>query len=295
MTEVLWKTGKLVQHACKNWTQMLPHCAYDHCPGHSSIVNGFLRRGEGFHCNGRLWYCSPDCLESALSGTFRELISNHRLSASGPSSARFPIGQLFVLKGIVSERQLRSGLQKQTETGGLLGECMEEMGLVTEDAVTASVATQWACPIFPRNSVQSGCSSLVPLAIEKAHEFISVHLASATRTLYVAHARAINYAVLYAVEQMLGYHVEPCVLPRRFVMGQIESRECGQNPSEISFDAGLSGQEMARTVRSYAQQLRSESLKYTLCGKFLWVAIKGARQDIPLSFRYERRPERAES
>ena len=293
MTEVLWKTGKLVQDACKNWNQLLPRCAYDRCPGRSSIVNGFLRRGEGFHCNSRYWYCSPDCLESSLAEAFRQLIINYP-STSGSSSARLPIGQLFVLKGIVSEQQLRSGLQAQTEQGGLLGECMERMGLLTEDAVTASVATQWACPIFPRNSVQSGCSSLIPLAIEKAHEFVAVHLASSTRTIYVAHARAINYAVLYAVEQMLGFHVEPCVLPRRVVMSLIESEQRQDSP-EISFDAGLNGQEMARTVRSYAQQLRSESLRYTLCGNFLWVAIKGARQDIPLLFSCDRRQERIES
>jgi hypothetical protein len=294
VTEALWKTGKLVHDVCKNWNQMLPRCAYDRCPGRSSIVNGFLRRGEGFHCNGRFWYCSPDCLESSLGDAFRQLNFTYS-STLGASSARLPIGHLFVLKGIVSEQQLRSGLQAQTEHGGLLGECMERMGLLTEDAVTASVATQWACPIFPRNSVQSGCSSLIPLAIEKAHEFVAVHLASTTRTIYVAHARAINYAVLYAIEQMLGYHVEPCVLPRRVVMSLIESSEQAHDTSEISFDAGLNGQEMARTVRSYAQQLRSETLRYTLCGKFLWVAIKGVRQDIPLVFNCERRPERVEA
>jgi hypothetical protein len=288
VTEGLWKTGKLVQDTCKNWTQMLPRCAYAHCPGRNSIVNGFLRRGEGFHCNGRAWYCSPDCLESALTDSFRQIVSGQSSDLCSPR-ARLPIGQLFVLKGIVSEPDLRLGLQHQVERGGLLGECMEELGLLTEEAVTASLASQWACPMFPERSIQSGCSTLVPLVIERAYEFLPVHLASATKTIYVAHARAINYSVLYAIEQMLGHHAEPCVLPRRLVRLLVESRGQQQTSSEICFDAGLSAPEMARTVRSYAQQLRSESLKFTLCGKFLWVAINGPRQDVPLLFECSKR------
>src|SRR3954451_24102249 len=99
VTEALWKTGKIVHDACKTWNQMLPRCAYDRCPRRSSIVNGFLRRGEGFHCNGGCWYCSPDCLELSLAKAFRQLIFNCP-ATSGSSSARLPIGHHFVLKGI---------------------------------------------------------------------------------------------------------------------------------------------------------------------------------------------------
>lgn len=294
MTEALWRTGRLVQNACKNWNHMLPRCAYISCPGSNSIVNGFLRRGEGFHCNSQSWFCSPECLESALTESFRQIAVCHA-AASISSRVRLPIGQVFVLKGVVSEPGLRSALRKQMEEGGLLGECMERMGLVTEDVVTASLAAQWSCPIFPKRSIQPGCSTMVPLAVERAYELLPVHLATGNRTLYIAHSKTINYAVLYSIEQMLGYHVEPCMLTRRLLISLIESRAEGADSSEVFLDRGLSVQEMARTVRSYAQQMRSGSLKFRSCGKFIWVLIDGARHAVPLVFRCDGYPETRQS
>jgi Type II secretion system (T2SS), protein E, N-terminal domain len=288
MTEVLWKTGKFVQDACRNWNQMLPRCAYLGCPGRRSMVNGFLRRGEGFHCNRQAWYCSPECLELALAESFRQIAAEYADSTDS-SKARLPIGQVFVLKGVVSEPGLRLGLKKQAEDGGLLGECMVALGLVNEDVVTASLAAQWSCPIFPKRSIQSGCATMVPLPLEKEYDLFPVHLATGSRTLYVAHSKTIDHSVLYAIEQMLGFRTEPCILPTGQLRSLIEKREESTDSHEVFLDTPMSAYEMARTVRSYAQQTRSGSLQFKRCGKFIWVLIDRSRDAVPLIFRCDSR------
>lgn len=51
----------------------------------------------------------------------------------GPS--KFPLGKLLIEKGIITSQQLDIALKKQTETGGLLGAILLELGFVDEETV----------------------------------------------------------------------------------------------------------------------------------------------------------------
>lgn len=274
--------GSFLTNAGSSWHQMLPRCAFAGCPGRHPILNGILRRGDGIHCNGTAWYCSPDCMESALGDHFKQLLG------SGPgreASPRLPLGLELISRGLLSSDQLRAGLDQQATRGGLLGECLRELGFVTEDQVTAAVASQWSCPVFPPKSIQPGCASVLPYALLSAYEMLPVHSVIATRTLYIGFARAINYTVLYAIEKMVGCKTEPCILPGSILSSLLAQAREQDTRDRVVVDFLLSPAEMAKMVRGYAQQLRSDCLRYAGCGKYLWVQVKGARQTVPLLFR----------
>ncbi len=51
------------------------------------------------------------------------------------NQSRFPLGKLLIEKGIIAPEQLDAALQKQRETGGLLGAILLELGFVDEETV----------------------------------------------------------------------------------------------------------------------------------------------------------------
>ena len=48
---------------------------------------------------------------------------------------KFPLGQLLIEKGIITQEQLNQALEKQKETGDLLGAILLGMGFVSEETV----------------------------------------------------------------------------------------------------------------------------------------------------------------
>jgi len=51
------------------------------------------------------------------------------------TQSKFPLGQLLIEKGVITQEQLDIALQKQKETGEMLGIILLELGFVNEEAV----------------------------------------------------------------------------------------------------------------------------------------------------------------
>ncbi|HEX8924953.1 MAG TPA: hypothetical protein VF786_04135 [Terriglobales bacterium] len=245
-----------------------------------TALSNVLRRSESYVLNRNDWFCSPGCLEVVLARRFENL---HASDSRAVAPSRMPLGLLLLGRGKIGDQQLRSALAMQGKTGRRIGSCLCSLGATTESDVSSALASQWACPLFPVQNIQSGCASLIPAALLRQHQMLPVHFTAASRSLYVAFARGIDYACLYAVEQMLDCHTEPCVVPDRVIFDNIEKRslEC---ENERALRLPQAKNEMAHTVVSYARQCGAEEIHYVAMGGDLWARMIGRDGFMDVSF-----------
>ena len=163
---------------------------------------------------------------------------------------------------------------------------MEELGFSTEDQVIGALGVQWACPVFaldPKNV--PSCAEMLPSRLLESLHIVPVHYASPTRTLYIGFSGDVDYAVLHAIEQILGCHTEACLV-RRSSLQLILKQLChNPRPFEIVFDQISTEEETARIVRGYTSKLRAEDVRIASCGDYLWLRLAGRQESMNLLFR----------
>lgn len=265
-----------MQISPRNWKLALEQlglatrrCAY--C--RRSSLGNVLRRSESYMLNRSEWFCGAKCLEFTLAVRFANLTPQ---TTRAIATARMPLGLLLLGRGLIDEQQLRNAISMQQMTGKRIGACLCSMGAISEIDVASALSTQWASAVFPVQSIQRGCATLIPAALLRHHEMLPVHFTAASRSLYIAFAHAVDYAALYAVEQMLQCHTEPCVVPDRVIFDEIERR--GLNcENERALRHPASATEAAHIAVGYAQQCGAEEVSYVALGQDLWVRVASQR------------------
>ena len=109
------------------------------------------------------------------------------------SAAKRRLGDIFVERGIISEEQLREGLEQQRETGGKLGEVLIELGFITRVGLAGVISEQWdelrvsqsgrkTAETEARRAVSKG-SSVVEVALRDRLEALTAELADRDRRI----------------------------------------------------------------------------------------------------------------
>jgi hypothetical protein len=183
---------------------------------------------------------------------------------------------LLLSRAQLSAEQLSTALAAQREAGhGKLGEWLQDLGFVSEAQVTAALARQWACPVL-RTTPNTSRVPALPLLLLESFGMVPVDFVEAKATLHIAFSDRIDYTVLYAIEQMLGCHTEPCLISpamlRRALVAQARSREA------IVFEHLVDAFELARIVRNYATQARASEIRLALCGGYIWTRLESPPQ-----------------
>ena len=183
-----------------SWKQLAPSCSRPECT--TSVLSGVFHRHSGYWLNEQQWFCSADCLEQSLE---LELLHHFNLGhRSAPIRTTMPLGLMMLARGVITDLQLRDALQLQQATGDPIGACLQHMGFVSYQDIASAVATQWGCPVFPADSVQPGCSMLIPFSLAERYRMLPVHLVTQGRRLFVAFSDRVNHSALIAIEHMLG-------------------------------------------------------------------------------------------
>ena len=95
-----------------------------------------------------------------------------------PVRTTMPMGLMMLARGVISDPQLRDAIDLQHSSGERIGACLQHLGFISDEDIASVVATQWGCPVFPAESVQPGCSMLVPLSLIERYRMLPVHLVS---------------------------------------------------------------------------------------------------------------------
>lgn len=227
-------------------------------------------------------YCFPQCFDRELQQRLERLQFGQ--AVEGRRERRVPLGLLMLSRADVSAEQLHHSLAEQNRGTGLrIGECMQRLGYVGQQQVTAALAAQWRCPVLhamPAQVLHHG----LPHGVLTRFQMLPVHFVFATRTLHVAFASEIAYRALVAIEYMLDCKTEPCLVTPDVLEAGMERLQQNSAPGEKIFPAGRTPAEMARITSSYAARLDAENVKLAACGELAWVRVEGRGEFTNLLF-----------
>jgi hypothetical protein len=173
--------------------------------------------------------------------------------------------------------QLRAALEAQHVAGcGKIGEWMQRLGFVTEQQVTAALARQWSCPILRTDPGLMGSGGVpeIPLPLLQSLRMAPINFVESTSTLHIAFGEGIDYTVLYAIEQMLGCHTEPCLIAPSVLAEHLRKLTDRHVQSEVVFDRLADAAEFARIVRSYTTRISASEVRMAYCGEYIWVRLE---------------------
>ena len=187
---------------------------------------------------------------------------------------RIPLGLLLLSRRQLTVEQLRTALETQRAAGrGRIGDWLQELGFVTEEQVTAAVARQWSCPVLRMNPVPGGALPQLPLAIMHSFSLIPVDFVPASGTLHIAFRNGIDYGVLYAIEQMLELHTEPCMALASIVDRELNTHSECRGDFEITFERSSDTREVAAVLCNYTRRVAATELRLASCGLHLWARL----------------------
>jgi Type II secretion system (T2SS), protein E, N-terminal domain len=222
----------------------------------------------------RVWYCRPECLQTAVTEILEREQSVSRRAAALPH--RVPLGLLLLSRQQLTAEQLRAALEAQrTSARGRIGEWVERLGFATEAQVTSALARQWSCPVLRMRLEDSSpeCAQSIPFPLLEAFQMIPVEFSEFTGTLLVAFSEAVDYRALYAVEQMLGVRTEACFAGTRALQRALAARARGKS-GDVVFRGLEDGAACARIVASYAEKVLAEELRLARCGGYWWARLE---------------------
>ena len=217
-------------------------------------------------------YCLERCLATALSQALGRVrsVPQHAVTAH-----RVPLGLLLLARQQITVEQLRTALEAQRAAGhGRIGDWVQQLGFASEQQVTAALARQWSCPVlgahFPAASNKA--FPQIPFALLQSFAMVPVDYVEATKTLHVAFSDGIDYCLLYAIEQMIGCHTEPCLAVSSLIRSRIETLSHRREDSEAVFER-LEDSDLSRIVRSYCVRLSASEIRLASCGPYVWVRL----------------------
>ncbi|HEX7423916.1 MAG TPA: hypothetical protein VF311_08525 [Terriglobales bacterium] len=265
-----WSANWIKRHHLES---SLPPCALVSCSRPQSLWQRLRNRHRpnGTFLQG-VFYCQPQCLETALIGQLSRL----RVMAPSPQPPnRIPLGLLMVARGKLTYLEVRAALEAQRRARyGKIGEWIEKLGFATEQEVTTALALQWGCPVassFDPSTIHSPGS--IPLPILEAFQMLPLNYVAATNTLYLAFGERVDHAALYAIEKILACRTQPCVAGRKSIARQLDSMRQLPRPSDVEFGPMNDLAEMASIASSYTARLSPEQVRLSRVGRFIWLRL----------------------
>jgi hypothetical protein len=266
-----WPANWIKRHSLESSD---PPCALVTCKRSKSLPQWlWLRpRRTGTFLQG-IFYCQPQCLESALIGQLSRLRS---VAPSQQPPNRIPLGLLMVARGKLTHTEVRAALEAQRRARyGKIGEWIEKLGFATEQEVTTALALQWGCPVassFDPSTIHSPAD--IPLPILEAFQMLPLNYAASTNTLYLAFGERVDHAALYAIEKILDCRTQPCVAGQKRIARQLDLMRQLPRPSEVEFGPMNDLAEMGRIAASYSARLTPQAVRLSRIGRFIWLRLE---------------------
>jgi hypothetical protein len=261
------------------WEKLAPRCAYANCIYLHNNWARMRRRERGTRMQGN-WFCRPECLEHVMAETLQRERPLPRLEPV--PSHRVPLGLLLLSRQQLTAAQLKTTLEAQRAAGrGKIGEWLQQLGFVTEPQITAGLARQWSCPVL-RNGVDllgAARFTEIPLLLLEAFQMIPVEFVKSTSTLLVAFSDGIDYTMLYAIEQMLRCHTQPCLVSPGVLRTGLQVLAQRRLATDVIFELAHHDGECARIISNYTGTVRAQEVRLARCGEYLWVRLERFRQD----------------
>jgi hypothetical protein len=216
----------------------------------------------------------PECFERAVAGL---LGPPHSAQPRAVAARRIPLGLILLSQQQLLPEQLRAALDAQFAAGvGKIGQWLRHMDFITEPQLTSALARQWSCPVLRSRPAVPALQRVpeIPMLLLESLRMIPVDFVEATATLHVAFAEGVDYTALYAIEQILRCHTEPCLVGPTVLQQTLLALTEQRGRSEIVFDRVADIAEFARVLRSYANRLAASEIRMAPFGSYVWLRLE---------------------
>ena len=133
-----------------------------------------------------------------------------------------PIGQLLIEKGVLSHEQLNLALEQQRERGGLLGEVLVEMELVTELDIAQVITSQYGFPYLPLDNYEIDEDVVNSVPENVCRQFCLIPIDKIGKSLTLAMANPLNVQAAEDVELLTGCTIQTFVSTTSEIKQSIE-------------------------------------------------------------------------
>jgi len=250
-------------------TAAAPVCSSDVCA--AARWQLWARRSTGFRLNGD-WYCSEDCLNIALAKLVVEFPAR---AQHVPSAHVLPLGLLMLARGIIDELQLRQALAAKNANPSLrIGECLCQLGAISEGELTRGLAAQHSLPVL---AAASSPDHAMPLAMMEHSRCLAFRGIYHTGLMYLGFDGVVDRSLIAAAEKVLDCECEPCIVSSLLLEQHIEWRRREKGQKEMVFETRSSDSEILRTINSYVLQIRADQVRVASSDTFLWAKLWGTR------------------
>ena len=130
-----------------------------------------------------------------------------------PPGRRRRLGDLLIEAGLISETQLKAGLNEQRKWGGRLGRTLVELGFITETAISGVLAKQLELPSVDLDTMRlpSAAPTWLRLDLCERYGVFPLAINPAARAISIATSDPTNLEHLQALEFATNLKVMPTV------------------------------------------------------------------------------------
>ena len=86
------------------------------------------------------------------------------------------LGEVLLGRGVINRAQLEQALAYQKEHGGLMGQVLIQLGVITEEEVALALTAQYGFPYLPLDNyeIDGGLTAMIPEAVARRHCLIPI-------------------------------------------------------------------------------------------------------------------------
>ncbi len=121
------------------------------------------------------------------------------------------LGEILVRENLISSQQLREALEYQRTNGGRLGSNLVNLGIISDDVITAVLSRQYGVPSINLDLFQIEEATIKLISQEVAQKYSVLPISKVGATLTLAMADPTNVFAMDDIKFMTGLNVEPVI------------------------------------------------------------------------------------
>jgi hypothetical protein len=232
------------------------------------------------------WFCRASCFHDVITNAVTESISH--IAPAKAHTSRVPLGLLLLSRGVLTSEQHRVALEQQRASQLDFGTVVQQLGFASEEHVTAAVAAQWACPVFPLGNRPLEMPMRIPRRLLELYGMLPVHYAESERRLLIGFVRGVHHHILYTLGHIASCTVVPCfITAREYELHLSASYSALPQESELVYDQIADASEISRVITDCVARLTADKVRLGRCRDYLWARVWGSKREMDLLFRVQ--------
>ncbi len=150
------------------------------------------------------------------------------------------LGEILVRENLISSQQLREALEYQRANGGRLGSNLVNLGIISDDVITAVLSRQYGVPSINLELFQIEEGTIKLISQEVAQKYSVLPISKVGATLTLAMADPTNVFAMDDIKFMTGLNVEPVIASEASLQFAIGKYYSPTNQIDV-FDYAVAG------------------------------------------------------